>query len=645
MITTTGLALLAGVLVLLGATGPAGAPSASAATPGLVSSAHSGARQDVSDFTFASFHGDYTISRGSTGAADLRAVESFVAEFPEFDQNKGIVRAIPDVFNGAPLHTKVVSVTDDAGTPVQWDVDRDGDFVTLSLGSDDYVRGTQSYVITYTQENVVGAYQDTRADEFYWDAPGTGWDQPFAAASVSVHVDRAVSDALTGNAACYRGNPDDSSSCDITRSSGDTSTAGASFVVPDVALAPRQTLTVAIGFAPGTFTQPERPRDWPVFQILPVVLLTLSAAGLAIVGTIRVRLWRDHPGRGIIVPQYSVPKDINLMMSGDLIGRSGSAMAATIVSLAVRGAVRILDYPVTAEGAKVAKQGRAYSLQLLAPVLNDGTGRPDIAAIPGLDEQERTVLGMLFPGGRTIREMGVVDTTLGQAVRTEISRTHTAAVNRGFRRRVAAVTSWIVVGALLLVGVAAFVVHGIADSLHAGGGITIIGLLVCGGALFVAAALAIAPQPLTETGADERDYLIGMRDYLKLAEADRFRVLQSPQGAERTARTDHVDPGDPTQVVKLYEKLLPFAVLWGVEREWVRELAIRYERIGETPAWYGSNSPFTTALFINSFSGFAGGASSTTASWSTSGGASSSGGSTGGGFAGGGGGGGGGGGR
>ncbi|WP_440583599.1 DUF2207 domain-containing protein, partial [Xanthomonas citri] len=172
----------------------------------------------MSDFTFSSFDGDYTLSRGGDGQAELRAVETFVAEFPESDQNKGIIRAIPDEFDRAPLHTEIVSVTDADGAPVEWETDRDGDFLELSLGTDDYVRGTQSYVITYTQRGVVGAYRDTRSDEFYWDAPGTGWDQPFADASMTVRVDAGIADALTGDGACYRGDPDDSSPCDLAQS-------------------------------------------------------------------------------------------------------------------------------------------------------------------------------------------------------------------------------------------------------------------------------------------------------------------------------------------------------------------------------------------------------------------------------------------
>lgn len=575
------------------------------------SAAGAATRADVSDFAFTSFDGDYTLSRGADGMADLRAVETFVAEFPEFDQNKGIIRAIPDVFDGAPLQTEIISVTDADGAAVEWDAEREGDFLELSLGTDDYVQGTQSYVITYTQRGVVGAYRDTRSDEFYWDAPGTGWDQPFADARMTVHVDAAIAESLTGDGACYRGDPDDSSPCDLAQAE---ESAGDVFTTASVPLAARQTLTVAIGFDPGTFVQPARPGESPVFSIVPIVLGALSASGVGVLVWIRTRFWRDHRGRGVIVPQYTVPKDITPLLAGDLVGRQGTSMAAQIVSLAVRGKLQIVD------GA-----GKDFSLRYL-----------DDSAT---DEQERRVLAMLFPDRRAPRALKQVDATLGKAVTDELARTKQISLDRGFRRQVSSGRAWIVVAALAVVGVAGFVFFGAAYTIRADNGLSLAALFLCGAAVFAGVVLAIAPKPLTAAGAEARDYLLGLRDYLRLAEADRFRMLQSPDGAER------LDLGDPGQLVRLTERLLPFAVLWGVEREWSRELGIRYEQAGVSPGWYASGRPFEAALFANAFTGFTGSATSTSASWSTSGGASTSGGSTGGGFAGGGGGGGGGGGR
>ena len=43
-------------------------------------------------------------------------------------------------------------------------------------------------------------------------------------------------------------------------------------------------------------------------------------------------------------------------------------------------------------------------------------------------------------------------------------------------------------------------------------------------------------RPLTERGREARDHLEGLRLYIRLAEADRLRVLQSPSGAMRVDR-------------------------------------------------------------------------------------------------------------
>ena len=45
----------------------------------------------------------------------------------------------------------------------------------MTSRADDYVHGAQTYVFTYTLENVVRLFEDTGADEFYWNVNGTEW--------------------------------------------------------------------------------------------------------------------------------------------------------------------------------------------------------------------------------------------------------------------------------------------------------------------------------------------------------------------------------------------------------------------------------------------------------------------------------------
>ena len=55
---------------------------------------------------------------------------------------------------------------------------------------------------------------------------------------------------------------------------------------------------------------------------------------------------------------------------------------------------------------------------------------------------------------------------------------------------------------------------------------------------------------------------------------------------------------DPAVVLKLNERLLPYAVLFGLEREWVRELAALYEARGETPGWYSGRDGFNAGVVL-----------------------------------------------
>jgi uncharacterized membrane protein YgcG len=146
-------------------------------------------------------------------------------------------------------------------------------------------------------------------------------------------------------------------------------------------------------------------------------------------------------------------------------------------------------------------------------------------------------------------------------------------------------------------------------------------------------------RPLTKEGALAVEHLEGLREYIRLAEADRLQMLQSVTGAERT-KLDKTAAEGP-DVIKIYERLLPYAVLFGLEKEWAGELAKYYDQT--PPDWYqGSN---ITAFNVGAFAGAIGSLSaSVSTSYSGSASSSSSGGSGGGGSSGGGGGGGGGGG-
>ncbi|MBA4248716.1 MAG: hypothetical protein C0444_10555 [Microbacterium sp.] len=89
------------------------------------------------------------------------------------------------------------------------------------------------------------------------------------------------------------------------------------------------------------------------------------------------------------------------------------------------------------------------------------------------------------------------------------------------------------------------------------------------------------PRPVapTDEAAPVLAHLEGLRQYIALAEADRMRVLLGPDSAME--RRD--ESGESTLVI--HEKLLGYAVLFGLEKQWAARLAADYaaERPGREP--------------------------------------------------------------
>ena len=609
-------ALVAGITVADGTIARTAAPAAA----------------DTSDFEFSLFDAEYTLTQAADGTSFVDVTETLVAEFPDYDQNRGIVRALPLYNQRVALNPTVISVVDENGDDVYYEEEPGDEYLLLNLGTDDFVYGKNTYVINYTMQNVVGTFPDQGDDEFYWDVNGTGFGQPFARVSATVNVDPALGAALTGETACYRGALNDTTGCALTQTTNESG--GSTFTADEAALDAEQTLTVVVGFTEATFVQGEKtqpiprtpsvdtPAPW--WSNLLSGLSGLSAIAL-LIAAIRSRVKRGNGarGRGTIIPQYSVPKNLNVMVAAHLVERGDTAIPAQLVSLAVRKNLRILDYPVTESGAE-------YTLQFITA--------------EGADDLEKSLLTAIFgaePETGAVRELTPDDATLGTAVNAVSESARAAIVSTKLRLPLTLAGIAFALLAVLAFGVA--VVNQIATiGAYSLAPWPLAAIIVSIVAFVVAALLVQRKGLLTPLGAETRDYLLGMEVYLKLAEQERFRMLQSPDGAER------VDVGDTKQVVKLYEKLLPFAVIWGVEDEWSKELEIRAVEAGTQPDWFVSQNGFSALALTSALRGTSWAISYTAPTWESGGGSSFSscfGGTGGGGFAGGGGGGGGGGGR
>ncbi|MCR2814927.1 DUF2207 domain-containing protein [Microbacterium jiangjiandongii] len=565
---------------------------------------------DVDDFTFDSLDADYTLTRAEDGTSRLRVVETFVAEFPDVDQNRGVRRAIPTSYNGQPLNPTLISITDETGAARPAESDSEDDVFEMVSRADDYLRGEQTFVFTYDLENVTWTFEDG-GQEFYWDVNGVDWPQPFGEVTATLHMDADLAGALTGRQSCYVGEQGATQQCEIQAVTAED---GSVTVTADaVGLAPYETMTIAVGFDPDTFVLFDSSYfasgwGWAQSGALLALLASLGGAFWA-----RQRWMRDEPGRPTVVAEFTPPRGIDALESAVLLGKTTKAIPAEVLEQAIVGSIRIL------EGSRRKHGVSKLQVELVDRSLADADGRMLLDGLFGKGAGP----GASFEFGKQDTRLSTVASKILKAAGAELDR-------GGLRRPVpAGARAWPVV----IAGVAAALVL-VFGGLALGAWVSpLVPILLFAVAVAVLATVIglVSHRPLTRAGAEVRDHLAGLKIFIDWAEADRIRMLQSPMGAERRP----VDVGDPRQMIHLYETLLPYAVVFGQEKKWADELMVYYGDAGYTPTWYYGAGAFNAAAFASSISSLS---SAAMASSSTSGG-SSGGGSAGGGGGGGGGGG------
>ncbi len=599
--------------------------------------------KDVDNFYFSDFTADYYLSTKEDGSSIMKVKEKLTAVFPNYKQNKGICRDIPytnqdgrnrtmDKPSASSLNLKRNGLSE----PV-YSIEREGDYYEICTGDDDYVLGPQVYSFEYEFYNVITDFDDYQ--ELYWDTNGTGWKQKFNNLTARFHfVDETTKKAFDGNKWCYVGKYgiSNQSRCTITEIED-----GLEFTTKN--LLGYENLTVDIQFKPGSFVVLEPPVTYAPI-ILMCVALALSA--LIIGFGIRKYIKKGEKRRfynGIFIkPEYSAPTGYDIAEVSEIyIGEKKNVNVAILLNLIVHKKISL----VKKEEKGFFGQDK-WAINIL-----------DLTDVP----EEEVITLKLLNGGGDVKVGDLIE------IRNRTANSSTISLGKSFDSRVKAklkqyglteskynlgrnasssITSIITLvfifglawGAPLVMGTLAIAAE-LFTGMNAVGKeyaipIALVSLIV---AFIVRGILSTKNQKYqnhTHKGLELSRYMDGLKLYIKMAEADRLAFLQSVK---------NVDVSNEG-IVKLYEKLLPYAAIFGLEKSWMKELE-KYYKLADVkePDWYTSDLHAVTAWsVINSASTYAGRASMSAGSGSSSSGHSGGGG---GGFSGGGGGGGGGGGR
>lgn len=569
----------------------------------LVGSGQAAFATQTDNFTITKFDAEYSLGRDSENRSTLRAKWTITANFPP-KQNHGIAPVFVKEYDGHHTSFTLESVTDDKGKGLEYTWKGD----ELRIGNKDvYVEGEKTYIITYTQRDVTKHYADTGKDEFYWDVIGNEWRVPMENVRVSMKLDRSLQAAQRGELFCYVGRYGSTKRCNVSGDKGET--------VTNVSrLNRREGVTMAVGFNSGTFAGYQESLIERLIKIWAMVQIPASILAVILMiwcGWRYRRLFGRKNELKPIPPEYLPPNQASVLASAyilkkyDTLTVKGSAKVAQMLDLAVRHYIKLYEV----KKASFLRPAQ-YEIEIVKDLKELRSEESEVV---------RDMFGSSMPSPGQRLNLKKLQNSMSYAARTRdddknlknlVCGKYGLCEQKSVNKRI--VQKWAM-------------------------GVGVIGVLLLSPLLLAVAAILFALSfgwSLTDEGLALRRYLAGLKMYIGVAEVERLQMLQSPEGAEKVK----VDAADEKQLLKLYERVLPYAVLFGQEKEWSAQLGKYYEQVGEQPDWYSGQGAFNAAAFaagMNSLSSVASSASDYS---------STSGGSTGGGFVGGGGGGGGGGG-
>lgn len=588
---------------------------------------------DTNNFYFSDFEANYFLERDDRDGSRMSVNERLTAEFPDFRQNKGIVRVIPRTNQAGAnlvLDKLDVSVTRNGLYEPIYEITKDADNYYVSTGTESYVTGQQVYGFKYEFRRVITDWYDYQ--ELYWDANGTGWRQRFDRVTARVDFPLEIAEKFTGETACYVGmygiTSSDKCVVDEVRNGAGALT-GVTFSAEN--LRAGETLTFALKFGAGTFVIPEKQKDYTL-MVLSSLFLTIGAVILA-VNIISYRKKISGPKKQykkFTPPEYIPPKGISLSGAASIYSKQGNSLiAAQMIDMAVKGKIQIVEYLGGIFGKKKCYKLKILTTDGLMPDeenLLDALSRGEVKA-----GEEIYLTETIAPNSRQTKMMKYAKDIYENLAKTDFVRKKKLVVFV----LLFVVQIFVLIGGLMLLGI---IEESMVGKEIVGHSVWVVGLLVnLASMVFACVAIGAGTKygNLLEKGYDMMNYLKGLELYIKMAEAERIKFHQSPDRAER------IKMDDKNKVVKLYEKLLPYAMIFRQEKKWAKVLEV-YMPADYAPGWY-FGAGFNAAMFASTVNSF-----STSMRTSYGGGGGSSGGSAfggGGGFAGGGGGGGGGGGR
>ena len=511
---------------------------------------------------------------------NLTVTETIVYDF-EGASRHGIFREIPENFkptgNLGSIDVDFQSVTNQHGRvrPTQ---DESGmGTAKMRIGDPDiYVSGVETYVITYTVRSVMGFLGNI--EELYWNVTGNKWEVPIEAYSISVQIPQDKDRLISMYSYC---GPLGSNQ----RCSGKQSKGPHEIVFLGLeALQPGEGATIDLEFMKGTFIAPTI-EEYIIFWIREFwgMILAPFAAWFLMRKKIKMfRKRREFYRKNPVGVEYD-PGGTTLMEASYFHDGKFELdnVGAFIVWAAIRKYLRIEEV-----------DKKKYTFTLLHENFDQANDLSDnqrnilellekLSPLGGKKKEKLSYIKVLFKQGSSFDPKKAYTLFIERALQKKelykkniamIQATYEHLAESGhisYEKKISKMTA--PVG-----GSARFATAFIFLFLAVNPGIFLWVLYVPLGVFFSALMVILAGVNLvsrrtvhyTEKGFSKERQIKGLYKYIDMAEKDRMNMLNQKSATP-----------------ELYEKLLPYAIIFGLEKKWTKSFG---DLIQYNPDWYAS---------------------------------------------------------
>ncbi len=521
-----------------------------------------------------------------------------ITEKIEYDfganQKHGIYRDIPIRYKARggnfALRISNINVTDENGKDYRFSKTQGfaSPNIRLKIGDPDkYVTGLRTYVINYKIKRAINYFSGH--DELYWNAIGTKWQVAIESARAFVVFPEEV-EAKNLKYDSFAGPTGSTQECTSTNllPGGSNAIDGIEFYQNGLAL--YEGLTFVVGLPKGILRR-------PTFFETALEILRDNGILFLPVATLAFFLWlwrsrgRDPMGRGVVITQFEAPESLTPSEIGTIVDETvhNKDISADIINLAVKGYLKIIrieeekllgifgtrvDYVL--EKLKSERDlPNGFERKLMTSLF-----KPDLTKLLNsslMDEgSEQITKNIVSPESVRLSDLKDKFYKDMKDIRSLIYR---SVVQKGyFPASPRMVKGIYAVLGITIIGLGVILVV-----------TSILGYLGVFSIVFSGIiALAFAPlMPVkTKKGAVAREHILGLKEYLTVAEKDRLKFHNAPE-----------------KNPKHFEELLPYAISLGVEEQWAEQFKDIFK---EQPSWYydASGRALNSSIFASDLHSF-----------------------------------------